>query len=65
MRDFIITQYRLYLSGAKNIGIEKIHILADVFMTETEKQELFSTTTQSSFEELPTVERAPMLGDKN
>lgn len=65
MIEFIKTQYSLYKSGSKSIGIEKIRQLADAFMTEIEKQKLFNTTEQSSFEELPTVERAPMLGDKD
>lgn len=42
MKQFIITQYRLYLANAKSIGIEKINQLANVFMTEDEKDELFN-----------------------
>lgn len=65
MIEFIKTQYSLYKSGSKSIGIEKIRQLADAFMTEIERQKLFNTTEHSLFEELPIVEQAPMLGDKN
>lgn len=41
MSEFIKTQYNLYKSGAKSIGIEKIKKLADKYMTETERNELF------------------------
>lgn len=41
MKYFITTQYRLYLANAKNIGIEKIKKLANAYMTEAEKVELF------------------------
>lgn len=41
MSEFIKTQYNLYKSGAKSIGIEKIKQLADKYMTETERNELF------------------------
>lgn len=41
MKQFITTQYRLYLANAKNIGIEKIKQLANIFMTEDEQTELF------------------------
>ena len=41
MIEFIKTQYNLYKSGAKSIGIEKIKKLAEKFMTEEERTELF------------------------
>jgi hypothetical protein len=42
MRDFIKTQYKLYISGGKSIGLEKIEKLAKIYMTEEERTELFS-----------------------
>lgn len=42
MNEFIKTQYSLYRSGAKSIGIEKIHKLAEKYMTEEEANELFA-----------------------
>lgn len=41
MKEFIKIQYHLYLANEKNIGIEKINILANKFMTEEERNELF------------------------
>lgn len=41
MRDFIYVQYNLYASGAKSIGIEKIKRLAERYLTDTERAELF------------------------
>lgn len=41
MVEFIKTQYNLYKSGGKSIGIEKIQRLAKAFMTEKEITELF------------------------
>ena len=41
MVEFIKTQYNLYKSGSKSIGIEKIKQLAQFFMTEDERTELF------------------------
>lgn len=41
MIEFIKTQYNLYKSGGKSIGIEKIKQLANAFMTEDERRELF------------------------
>lgn len=41
MRDFIYVQYNLYASGAKSIGIEKIKRLAELYLTDTERAELF------------------------
>ncbi len=41
MIEFIKTQYNLYKSGGKSIGIEKIKQLAERFMTEAERKELF------------------------
>lgn len=40
MREFIEIQYKLYRSGGKSIGIEKIKALADIFLTAEEKAEL-------------------------
>lgn len=41
MVEFIKTQYNLYKTGSKSIGIEKIKQLANIFMTEEERAELF------------------------
>lgn len=41
MIEFIKTQYNLYKSGGKSVGIEKIKQLANIFMTEEERAELF------------------------
>lgn len=41
MREFIKTQYKLYLSGGNSIGIDRIKQLANIFMTEDERAELF------------------------
>jgi hypothetical protein len=41
MNEFIKTQYNLYKSGGKSIGIEKIKQLANAYMTEDEILELF------------------------
>lgn len=41
MVEFIKTQYYLYKSGSKSIGIEKIKQLANAFMTEEQRAELF------------------------
>lgn len=41
MKEFIKIQYRLYLANTKSVGIEKIKQLANIFMTETERAELF------------------------
>ena len=43
MVEFIKTQYNLYKSGSKSIGIERIKQLAQSFMTEDERAELFKT----------------------
>lgn len=42
MKKFIYVQYELYKSGGKSIGIDKIHKLADIYLTEEEKQEIFN-----------------------
>ena len=41
MNNFIKTQYKLYISGQKSIGIEKIKLLAKLYMSEEEQKELF------------------------
>lgn len=41
MRDFIYVQYNLYTSGAKSIGIEKIKRLAERYLTDAERAEMF------------------------
>ncbi len=41
MNNFIKTQYRLYLLGQNSISIEKIKHLANIFLTEEERNELF------------------------
>ena len=40
MPDFIKTQIELYLSGGKSIGLEKIKVLAAVYLTDAEREEL-------------------------
>ena len=42
MVDFIKTQYAIYKSGGKSIGIDKIRQLANLYMTEQERKELFA-----------------------
>ena len=41
MVEFINTQYKIYCSGGKSIGIDKIKKLAEIYMTEDEQAELF------------------------
>lgn len=41
MCDFIYVQYNLYASSAKSIGIEKIKRLAERYLTDAERAELF------------------------
>jgi hypothetical protein len=41
MREFIKTQYKIYCAGGKSVGIDLIEKLANIFMTEDEKDELF------------------------
>ena len=41
MIEFIKIQYNLYKTGGKSIGIEKIKQLANAYMTEDERVELF------------------------
>ena len=41
MNDFIRIQYSLYISGGKSIGIERIKRLADIYLTDDEKAELW------------------------
>ena len=36
MPDFIKTQIELYLSRGKSIGLEKIKVLAEVYLTDDE-----------------------------
>lgn len=45
MRDFIYVQYNLYTSGAKSIGIEKIKRLAERYLTDEERVELFGSAS--------------------
>lgn len=42
MIEFIKTQYNLYKSGGKSIGIDKIKKLAELYMTEDERNALFN-----------------------
>lgn len=42
MSEFIKMQYNLYKSGGKSVGIEKIKQLANIFMTEDERNALFN-----------------------
>lgn len=41
MNNFIKTQYKLYIFGGQSIGIEKIKLLAKLYLTEEEQKELF------------------------
>lgn len=41
MKNFIYIQYKLYKSGGKSVGIEKIRKLAEIYLTEEERAELF------------------------
>lgn len=41
MNEYIKTQYEMYKMGGKGIGIEKIKKLAEKFLTEAERKELF------------------------
>ena len=41
MKEYIKMQYKLFTKGEKNIGIVKIHKLAEKYMTEEEQTELF------------------------
>lgn len=41
MKEYIRLQYEMYKMGGKGIGIEKIKKLANKYMTETEREELF------------------------
>lgn len=43
MHEFIKVQYRLYLSGQKSIGIDKIKRLANLYLTKAECDKLFGT----------------------
>ena len=42
MIEFIKTQYKIYCSGGKSIGIDRIKKLANIFMTEDERNTLFN-----------------------
>jgi hypothetical protein len=42
MKEYIKMQYKLFIKGEKSIGIEKIHKLAEKYMTEEERNELFA-----------------------
>lgn len=44
MFEFIKTQYNLYKLGNKSIGIEKIKQLANIYLTEEERTELFGNS---------------------
>lgn len=41
MNNFIKTQYKLYISGGKSIGIEKIKLLAQLYLSISEYNEMF------------------------
>ena len=42
MKEYIKMQYKLFAKGEKSIGIEKIHKLAEKYMSAEERAELFS-----------------------
>jgi len=41
MYNFLLIQYKLYIQNLPSIGIDKIKILANSYLTEEEKTELF------------------------
>lgn len=41
MYNFIKYQYELYLAGGSSISLEEIHRLADKYLTEEQKKEIF------------------------
>ncbi len=41
MRDFLKIQLELYRAGGKSIGLEKIKALAAVYLSKSEREELF------------------------
>lgn len=41
MIEFIKTQYKIYCLNGNSIGIDRIRKLANIFMTEDERAELF------------------------
>lgn len=47
MNNFIKTQYKLYITGGKSIGIEKIKLLAKLYLSEEEQKELFEEQASS------------------
>jgi hypothetical protein len=42
MKTFIFVQYKLYQSGQDSIGIDKITDLANRFLTDEERADLFN-----------------------
>ena len=44
MKELIKDQYRLYIANARSIGIEKIKQLANIYLTEEERAELFGNS---------------------
>lgn len=50
MREFIYVQYNLYTSGAKSIGIEKIKRLAERYLTDAEREDLFGSACRGDEE---------------
>lgn len=41
MREFIKIQYKLYKSGVKSIGIDRIKQLAEIYLTTLEREDMF------------------------
>ena len=42
MKDFIITQWKIYCAGGKSIPVEMIRALAEKYLTLIEQEELFN-----------------------
>lgn len=41
MYNFIKTQYKIHTNGGQSIGIEKIHKIADLYLTAEQRKEIF------------------------
>lgn len=40
MKDFIITQYKLWKSGGKSIDVDKLNKLIELYLTDEDKHQL-------------------------
>lgn len=41
MYEFVKTQYSSYINGGQSIDIEKIHKIADLYLTAEQRKEIF------------------------